>query len=477
MIRFLLNDTEQTIHHCAPDTTVLNYLRQQRLTGTKEGCASGDCGACTAVLAEVSENSLTYRSINTCLTFLPALHGKQLITIEGLKNGDTLHPAQQAMVDCHGSQCGFCTPGIVMSLFAMQKHTPSVTTPEEIMTQMAGNLCRCTGYQPIINAAKQLSSPCSDKFSQHAATTLTRLQQLQCSEMPSLSLNGLTALLPRTLEELDDCIQQHPDARLLAGGTDLALEVTQLHKSLNTLIYLGHISELQSVTQQGDRMSIGAARPLTDCIKVLTQQLPQLDELLHRFASMQIRNQATLGGNLANASPIGDMAPVLLAADAEIVLRKAGQSRTVPLAQFFLDYKKTLLTQGEYISHILLPAAPQPALQAYKVSKRLDDDISAVCGVFNIEITHNTVTSARIGFGGMAATPKRATACEQALLNQPWDQQTLERAMQALAHDFSPLSDLRASADYRQQVAANLLKRYWLETQHPNTAMRVTRYA
>ena len=485
MIRFLLNEEIREIEALPPETTVLDYLRQNAgKTGTKEGCASGDCGACTVVVAEADGDHLRYRTINACLSLLPSVAGKQLITVEDLAPApDQLHPCQQAMVDHHASQCGFCTPGIVMSLFALGKNNTDVDR-EQTLTSLAGNLCRCTGYRPIIDAAISYchaNTIDDDHFARRHDDTLNRLHQLAAapSDKPAIQVGQRQLFHPTSQAALHQLLQRYPKARLVAGATDLALEITQQQRRFETLIHLRGIPALQELKDDGRQLVIGAARPLSDCIAPLVRHFPDIEELLNRFASEQIRNQATLGGNLANASPIGDTAPVLLALDARLTLTSPSGSRQLPLADFFLDYRQTALTAGEYIEavSIPLPTDKQPSpLKVYKVSKRLEDDIAAVCGAFCLQQQDNRITSARVAFGGMAATPRRARHCEQALLGQPWNLETLKRAQLALHRDFTPLSDARASDDYRRQVADNLLYKYYLEQQQPTQLSRITHY-
>ncbi|WP_417533731.1 xanthine dehydrogenase small subunit [Marinobacterium stanieri] len=478
MIRFLLNKELRVEEQLDPNMTVLNYLRTRaRKTGTKEGCGSGDCGACTVVLGELDGDRMRYTSINSCLTFVSALNGKQLITVEDLKQGSRLHAAQQAMVDCHGSQCGFCTPGIVMSMFALGKNV-GAPAKEEIHEALAGNLCRCTGYRPIVEAAEQMYADAEpDSFELEQGQTIARLREIQPEAQTELSDGTNTAFTPTSIAELCTLLEQHPEARLVAGGTDLALEVTQLHRTLPTLIHLGHIDALKQIQVQDEHIELGAAAPLTDCYQVLADEYPDLGALLHRFASLQVRNQGTLGGNIGNASPIGDSPPALIALGAQIVLRKGEQTRTLNLEDYFIDYKVTAQQPGEFIEKVLLPrAADNGTFRCYKLSKRIDDDISAVLGCFNLEIRDGKIASARVTYGGMAAIPKRASACEQVLTGAPWNRATIEQAKAALAQDFTPISDVRASSEYRQLTAANLLTRYFIELESPEVETRVTAY-
>ncbi|RMT25759.1 Xanthine dehydrogenase [Pseudomonas amygdali pv. mori] len=347
MIQFLLNQELKTERSLNPNMTVLTYLREQaHKPGTKEGCASGDCGACTVVVGELhsdadGKQTLRYRSLNSCLTFMASLHGKQLISVEDLKHQGQLHSVQQAMVECHGSQCGFCTPGFVMSLFALQKNSTDANA-HQAHEALAGNLCRCTGYRPILAAAEQSCSQRQpDQFDQRQAETVERLRAITPAQTEALSDGEKNCFIPLTVADLADLYGSHPQARLLAGGTDLALEVTQFHKQLPVMIYVGHIDEMKGVKRFDDRLEIGAATPLTDCYAALKAEYPDFGELLQRFASLQIRNQGTLGGNIGNASPIGDSPPLLIALGAQIVLRKGNGQRTLALEDYFIDYKVT----------------------------------------------------------------------------------------------------------------------------------------
>lgn len=466
MIQFLMNGRIHT-ENLPADTTVLQYLRRDAgRCGTKEGCASGDCGACTVVLAEPQGDALSYRTVNACLTFMPAVHGKQLITVEDLKHRGELHHVQQAMVDNHASQCGFCTPGVVMSLFALEKQQQTFSVAQT-QHALSGNLCRCTGYRPIMDAAKAIcDAPQPDQFDADSGLTLEKLRAISASGEPV------------SIDELAERYLAQPDARLVAGGTDLALEVTQRYQRLPELISLSHIPGLKVITLTGQAIYIGAAAPLSNCMPVLHDEFPEFGELLERFASQQIRNQGTFGGNIANGSPIGDGGPVLLALGASLLLRRGAEQRELPLDKFFLGYRITALQPGEFIEQIRIPRNTSAArqLRIYKVSKRLEDDISAVCAALHIEVQNGVVIHARLAFGGMAEVAKRAISCEAQLLGQPWQTATIERACQALELDFTPISDFRASREYRMQVAKNLLRRCHIEMTSPETLMRVTHY-
>ncbi len=479
MIQFLLNRELRTEHALDPNVTVLNYLREHvGKTGTKEGCASGDCGACTVVVGELDGERVRYRTLNSCLTFVSSLHGKQLITVEDLKHQGKLHSVQQAMVDCHGSQCGFCTPGFIMSLFALQKNSTGFDKGATLEA-LAGNLCRCTGYRPIIDAAEQACCQKQpDQFDAFEADTVTRLKAIAPRETAELNSGDKRCLVPLTVADLADLYTTNPEARLLAGGTDLALEVTQFHRELPVMIYVGHIEDMKRIEVTDSAIEIGAAAALSDCYEALSREYPDFGELLHRFASLQIRNQGTLGGNIGNASPIGDAPPLLIALGAQIALRQGNTRRILPLQDYFLDYKVTARQEAEFIEKIIVPRKQaNQAFRAYKVSKRLDDDISAVCAAFNLSIVDGVVTDARIAFGGMAAIPKRASACEAALVGSAWYPGVIERACDALGEDFTPLSDFRASKEYRLLTAQNLLRKFFLEQQSPEIETRVTAYA
>ncbi|MDC8831457.1 xanthine dehydrogenase small subunit [Alteromonas gilva] len=485
MIKFLLNNELVTLDNKVAEVTVQQYLRDNKaLKGSKEGCASGDCGACTVVLGEIApdQQRIHYRSINSCITLLASLHGKQLISVEHLSHNGALHPVQQSLVDHHGSQCGFCTPGIVMSMFALY-HTDTAVNRDTINTALSGNLCRCTGYRPIIDATREsCGKPAGerqpDQFTRREAQTLATLQALQAESSEPATMNNV--FLPQSRTEVAELLARYPDARFVAGSTDLALEYTQQLKSLPTLISTTRVKECRDVTVTDDHISVGAALPLNDITALLTQYFPALHELIDRFASIPVRNQATLGGNIANASPIGDMPPVLLALNGAVETDNGSEYRTVAAREFFTGYRQTVLNDKEWISAIRLPRLSAAAqLKAYKVSKRHEDDISAVCAVFNIELDGSTVKSLHTGFGGVAATPVCCHALEQHVVGKDWrNAQLRSEGMQILSEAFSPIDDVRASAAYRKQLLANLWQRFWFETQSELlVSTRVAHYA
>jgi len=467
VIRFLLKAGPRELRGVSPTLTVLEYLRTvEYLCGTKEGCAEGDCGACTVVLGEPAGATMRYRAVNACILFVPALDGKQLLTVEDLRGADgALHPVQQAMVDRHGSQCGFCTPGFVMSLFALYSATepPDRTAVNEAL---AGNLCRCTGYRPIVDAALDVCGDVpADWFAAHAARTAAQLRALDTGATLALRHAEARYFAPRSIAALAEALLRHPTAMLLAGGTDVGLMVTKQHATLETIVALDAVAGLDRVEQDDDALHIGAAATYEDALAALETGYPDFGLLLRRLGSRQIRNRGTIGGNIANASPIGDAAPVLIALDATLVLRRGPERRMLPLEDFFLGYRRTALAPGEFIERIDVPM-PRPGWQfrCYKVAKRFDQDISAVCGAFRMQVIDGRVRDMRIGFGGMAATPARARATERTLLGQTWTEASVRAAMATLDVEFSPISDMRAGAGYRRMVARNLLFKCFLET-------------
>jgi xanthine dehydrogenase small subunit len=475
-IRFLLGHEPRELREVDPNLTVLNWLREvERRTGTKEGCAEGDCGACTVVLGEPDGERLRYRAINACILFVAQLHGRQLITVEHLRAPDgSLHPVQQAMVECHGSQCGFCTPGFVMSLFALY-HEDRAPGRQQILDALAGNLCRCTGYRPIVDAARRMYEIGEgDQFSPREAETIARLKALDDGDRLAFGHDGKRYFAPRRIEDLAALRAQFPDACLLAGGTDVALWVTKQHRDLDTVIYVGAVEELRRLEVTETHLEIGAAVTYNDAMAALGERWPDFGELLRRLGSVQIRNSGTIGGNVANGSPIGDSMPALIALGAELVLGMGTERRTLPLEDFYLDYRRTALAPGEFVELIRVPLPrPQRQFRCYKLSKRFDQDISALLGAFHIELDQGRVAEIRIAFGGMAAIPKRARACEKAVLGQAWTESTIARGRKALARELAPISDMRAGAEYRMLAAQNLLTKFHIETSAPDVDTRV----
>lgn len=469
-VHFYLNGTHHEVIPTSPTQTALQFLREQlRLTGTKEGCAEGDCGACTVLEVDLdTQGRLRYKAINACIRFLPTLDGKVLFTVEGLAGSDGgLHPVQQALVDHHGSQCGFCTPGFVMSMYAMYCNGQVQPERDQVLDSLSGNLCRCTGYRPIIDAAQSMHRyPACPPDHAHIQQCLHQLNALTAVPLAIQGFDGTHYAAPVTVDHLAQTLQEHPQATLLAGGTDVGLWVTKQLRRLPEVVYLGNVAELNHVVQQRDGVVIGANVSLNDAFQALVQHYPEATELWQRFASMPIRNSGTLVGNLANGSPIGDSAPLLIALQARVTLRLGGETRTLPLEQLYLDYRKQDRRPGEFVQEVFIPLR-RTGLQVavYKVSKRFDQDISAVCGAYALLLdAENRVASIRIAYGGMAATSRRALATEQVLAGRLWSETAVHEAMSAMGADFTPLSDMRASAAYRLNVAANLLLRFYLET-------------
>ena len=476
-IRFVLDGEVIEARGVPPATTLLQYLRDTLgRTGTKEGCAEGDCGACTVVLGELEGEKIAYRAVNACIRFLPTVDGKEVVTVESLSRNDApLHPVQQAMVDHHASQCGFCTPGFVMSLFDVYLNQPGARR-QQIVDALAGNLCRCTGYRPIIEAGCRMNDYAAPAhWSQTDAQDESRKQRLRALQRSdSLRLDGDAFHAPRSLDELAQSYLRQPDALLLAGGTDIGLCVTKQLQDLPHLIYLGEVAELKRIYETGDTLEIGAAVRLSDAYAALVAHYPMLDELYRRFASPPIRNSGTLCGNLANGSPIGDSMPILIALGATLKLRRGAETRALALEDFYLGYQEKTLQPGEFVEAVCVPL-PKPGhiVASYKISKRSDQDISAVCGAYALDIDNGHIVAARIAYGGMAAIPKRAVRTEAMLTGQAWSLSSIEAALPGISQDFAPLSDMRASAAYRLKVAQNLLKRLYFEHGETTALCRV----
>ena len=478
-LRFILDGKLIELDRVEPTRTVLQYLREDLLrVGSKEGCAEGDCGACTVVIAELAGEALEYRAVNACIQFLPTLDGKALFTVESLKASDgSLHPVQQSMVDYHGSQCGFCTPGFIMSMFALYKNNPAPTRAD-IDDALSGNLCRCTGYRPIIDACIHMYDYPVPQDSD--AQLVEQLRGLQRQQGMSLQLEQARYYAPTTVDELASLYQQNPNARILAGGTDVGLWVTKQLRELPLLIYLGNVAQLKQISRQDSAIEIGAAVTLNDAFAEIAGQYPEFIEMFRRFASVPVRNAGTLVGNVANGSPIGDSMPALMVLNTRVKLRQGATLRDMALADLYLDYMKNALQAGEFIEAIEIPAREEGIiLRCYKLCKRYDQDISAICAAFALQLDAGKVTDIRIAMGGMAAIPKRAALAEASLRGKTWDEAAVSVAMQQLEQDFTPLSDMRASASYRARAAGNLLYRFFLETrpQQPLGANAVNVFA
>ena len=445
-----------------PNRTLLQFLREDLgLTGTKEGCAEGDCGACTVLLGRLVEGKLRYRAVNACILFLGTLDGAQVLSVEHVAL-DGLHPAQAAMVAEGGSQCGFCTPGFVMSLVGMHVNGVGAERPA-IDAALAGNLCRCTGYGPIIAAARRMTDePVSKAWQVAVARAEEQLREWAVDGRPfvSESRKGFFAA-PRSRESLAALMARHPDATIIAGATDVGLWVTKQGRRLDKQIYVGAVGDLHAIREDEDALEIGAAVTYAEAEAALLAAVPPLALTIGRIGSTQVRNSGTIGGNIANGSPIGDTPPPLIALGATLRLESAEGSREILLEHFFLSYGKQDRRPGEFVSAVRVPKPVPESFRCYKVSKRFEQDITAVLGAFAVLVADGVVVSARLAFGGMAGTPMRAGHAEAALVGAPWTMASVRVAMDALTRDFSPLTDMRASAAYRLAVAQNLLERYF----------------
>ncbi|THF53724.1 xanthine dehydrogenase small subunit [Allorhizobium terrae] len=469
-IRFLLNDQEVSLSSIDPTTTLLDYLRlNRRLTGSKEGCAEGDCGACTVLVGRLIKGQLMYEAVNACIRFVGSLNATHVVTVEHLAAKDgTLHPVQQAMVDCHGSQCGFCTPGFVMSLYGLWL-TNEAPSRAEIERALQGNLCRCTGYEPIVKAAEQMGrirpSAVFDALSRERETIITTLQSMTSTDTIVLEGDGRNLIVPNSVEALANTLTAHPKATIVAGATDVGLWVTKQMRVLDPVVFINHLSELQDISMGDAGITLGAGVSYAAAFDCLRSEIPAFGRLIERIGGQQVRNMGTIGGNIANGSPIGDTPPALIALGATVTLRSTAGTRTLPLEDFFIDYGKQDRKPDEFVERIFVPR-PKPAshFAVYKISKRRDEDISALCGAFYLETDEGKVSTLRIAFGGMAGTPKRAHAVEAALMGKPWNEATIQAARDAFDVDYQPLSDWRATADYRQLTAKNLATRFFLET-------------
>ncbi|MFL9488288.1 xanthine dehydrogenase small subunit [Acinetobacter baumannii] len=485
-ITFFFRGGQQQVENIVPTMTVLQFLREYtqtgktRQTGTKEGCAEGDCGACTVVIGELVNDNLQLRSVNACIQFLPTLDGKALFTVEDLHSllpvpDGTLHPVQQAMVDMHGSQCGFCTPGFIMSLWSMYENEQQSLSKDKISDYLSGNLCRCTGYRPILDAAqKAYDYPRVVLERQKVIDVLKEIRTL-----PALYLNDQKQqfFAPKTLQDFAVLRLQLPQARIVAGSTDVGLWVTKQGRDLGDMLYIGQVEELKKIVVTDHALTIGANVSLSDALIKISDFYPDFQELQRRFASMPIKNAGTLGGNIANGSPIGDSMPALITLGTRLILRVGEQTREIALEDFYLDYQKTALQLGEFVEAIVIPLREGQTrfkFASYKIAKRFEQDISAVCAAISCELDNDDVAhNVRIAFGGMAAIPKRAKYTEAILEDQQITAELIVQAQEALSQDYQPLDDGRASSVYRLQVAKNCLKRFYLEKILSQTLTRV----
>lgn len=467
-LQFSINGDQLQVEAVSPTTTVLDYIREtMALTGTKEGCAEGDCGACTIVLAETVNGKTEYKAVNSCLLLLPQIDGKHIITVEGLvsdndENYKKLDPVQDAMVKTDGAQCGFCTPGIIMALYALRQ-SGVLTTDSVIHDNLAGNLCRCTGYRPIVEAAREA---CSVVTTEKIFDKLPFVSEYMDNEQ--------TFFAPKNIREMVGIYGANPDADLLCGGTDTGLLVSKKRQKLNKIIYTGHISELLQIEETETGITFGAAVTYSNLLPFIDKLFPSFASLVSRIGSVQIRNVGTIGGNIATASPIGDTLPCLIALDATLILCSGNGDRRLSIDKFFLDYRKTDLKKGEFIKAIYIPnLGTNQKFRTYKISKRYDQDISSIIGAYRIEFDGETLSEVRIAYGGMSATPKRGKKCEAALVGKPWNMETLRLASSQVPEDFTPISDFRGSRDYRLEVASNLFDRLYEDIENPENIIEV----
>ena len=470
-IRFILNDELIELDTLAPTHTLLDYLRLDKaLRGTKEGCAEGDCGACSVLVGRLNDGVLTYETVNACIRFTASLHGCHVVTIEHLKGKDgALHPVQQAMVDYHGSQCGFCTPGIVMSLYALWMNNPRANV-SQIEQALQGNLCRCTGYAPIVRAAQSVlgdGGQSDDPLVAERGEITARLDELQDGVRVEISGSQGKIILPGTIDDLAETYLSNPEATFVGGATDVGLWVTKFMRPLPVMIFTAHLEALHTVLEGEDAVSFGAGVTYSEFGPTIMQKFPQLEDFWMRIGGQQVRNMGTIGGNIANGSPIGDTPPVLMALGAALSLRKGTARRFVALEDYFISYGKQIREPGEFIESITIPyLSDEDQFAVYKISKRREEDISTLCGAFNLRLDdENRVSKIIIAFGGMAGVPQRAKAVENALVGQEWNEGRVLAALELFKTDYKPLTDVRGSATYRMLSAQNLLRRFYMFTQ------------
>ena len=466
-VRFLRRGEVVELTDVDPNETLLDYLRlREGARGTKEGCAEGDCGACTVALGTIRGERVVYEPVNSCIQLLGMVDGKEVVAVDDLASSTTgLHPVQQAMVDHHGSQCGFCTPGLVMSLFTLY-HCGTRPARAQINDWLAGNLCRCTGYRPIVDAAVQSCTGLADDlYASRSDQTLAKMLQLNDGADLFVGDSRRFFASPASLDSLAELYVRYPDAHLVAGATDVGLWITKQLRDLPRVIWLGRVAGLDVIDEDPTQIVIGAGATYAQAEAGLSAVDPDVGEVIRRLGSKQVRAAGTVGGNVANGSPIGDCPPVLIALDATVSLRVGDACRKLPLEDFFLAYGKQDRKPSEFVSHLVVPKlAANQKFRCYKISKRFDQDISALLGAYRLTVEDNRITAARVAYGGMAATPKRATHTENALVglslghDREWG-----RAGEALALDFHPITDMRASAEYRLSTARGLLQKALIE--------------
>jgi xanthine dehydrogenase small subunit len=481
-IRFLLNGEAVGLSKVAPDETLLDYLRLRRsLRGSKEGCAEGDCGACTVLVGRLAGGELAYESVNACIRFLGSVDGCHVVTIEHLRGeGGKLHPVQQAMVDFHGSQCGFCTPGFVMSLYALWMRNPQ-PSDEAIEKALQGNLCRCTGYEAIVRAAHAISNygkSAKDPLAAERAAVANKLASLRDGARIEIGEGKGRLVVPANVYDFASILEAEPKATIIAGSTDVGLWVTKFMREISPAIFIAGLDELRMISERDGVISIGAGVTYAEAFSTLARRIPALGPLFDRIGGDQVRNMGTIGGNIANGSPIGDTPPPFIALGATLTLRKGNERRTIPLEDFFIAYGKQDRRPGEFVEAVDVPVPAEGAhFAVHKITKRRDEDITAVLGAFHLRLADNGVVSdIRIAYGGMAATPKQAKAVEAMLIGRVWSEATVEAALDAYETDFTPLTDMRASAEYRMLVAKNLLRRFYLETTGTKAQLQVSRH-
>ncbi|MCO6185131.1 xanthine dehydrogenase small subunit [Rhizobium sp. L1K21] len=482
MIRFILNDEPVALSDISPTMTLLDWLREKkRLTGSKEGCGEGDCGACTVLVGRLLNGELVYETVNACIRFVASLSATHVVTIEHLAGKDgELHPVQQAMVDCHGSQCGFCTPGFVMSLYSLWMSNPAPSA-NDVEVALQGNLCRCTGYETILKAALKVAAERPDALvdpvMRNRAEISAKLEELKPKKTIRQFAGTERFIVPANLSEFAQVLATEPNATIVAGSTDTGLWVTKQMRDISPVVFIGHLDELQTIQQTSEGITFGAGVTYSQALPVFKQHFPKIAKLFYRIGGQQVRNMGTIGGNIANGSPIGDTPPPLIALGATLRLHSMAGPREIALEDFFIAYGKQDRLPGEFVESLTIPFLPRnDHFAVYKISKRRDEDISALCGAFRIALDdENSVTEARIAFGGMAATPKRATEVENFLKGKPWSAETANAARDLLSSAYSPLSDWRATAEYRALTAGNLMLRFFAET--TGEAIELQRYA